>query len=131
MIIKIDESLITGIKDIDEQHRLLFEAINRLSEDQISFDQIRATMLDLEKYACEHFDTEEKYMHKYNYSDINDHAQKHRDFLEKFKKIKILFDADNFSQEFLIELRTFLVQWITTHYKETDVKLADFLKQSF
>ena len=130
MIIEFNESLITGIIDIDMQHKNLFDSINKLSQNPGDSSQTWSVLLDIQAYASEHFETEEPCMRQFNYPEIEEHIKEHKKFLEDFKKIKEEFEKTGFAVDFSLKLQSFLAEWITNHYKEIDVKMADFLKKN-
>ncbi len=127
MLIKLDDTLITGIKDIDIQHKLLFDAINSL-ENNSDPEQIWFTLCDVEEYASVHFKTEENYMIELNYPDIDEHVKEHKVFLKKYKVLKDELEKQGASEEFLHKLRSLLVEWIIAHYIDIEVKMAKFLR---
>jgi len=132
LVIKFDESLLTGISDIDFQHKFIFQAINSLEDTDTYKDEqnLFFTICEIEEYASKHFQTEEEYMIKYNYPAINEHISQHRDFTEKYLKLKEEFEEKGLREEYLKHLRTFLSEWIIKHYTTIDVKMAAFLRAS-
>lgn len=129
--IKRLNNLITGIDEIDVQHKDLFDAIQALEYPNKSEQDMWDILLKIEIYACTHFDTEEGYMEKFNYPiDImEEHKKEHKAFLEKFIRLKKEFEIKGFSQEFIEDFQNFLLIWIGKHYKTTDIKLAEFLSE--
>jgi len=128
MRIDFNENLMTGIDEIDSQHKQLFETINNLSEIKSTQDNIWDSLLELEKYVCIHFETEESYMVKYQYPELQEHIDEHAKFIQKFAELKVEFNQLGFSAEFVLELQSFLVEWLLTHYKNIDTKMAKYIK---
>lgn len=131
MLLKWDDAIITGIEEIDEQHRELFEKINHLIEtlevdgsDENFFNAINY----LKEYAFNHFSSEEKYFEEYDYPEKEEHKDEHRLFEKKIIEIeekgKIFGSAIHLS----IELNAYLLNWWYIHIKNFDKKLAKFLK---
>lgn len=129
MGIEFNNDLKTGIEEIDSQHQFLFEAINKLVSEKPRKDNIWDVLLDIQKYACIHFDTEESYMAKFQYPAKEHHTKEHAKFLAKFSELKVLFNESGFSKIFVGELQDFLIDWILTHYQNTDREMAFYLKQ--
>ena len=130
MLIKMDESLITGICDIDAQHELLFDAINNLAAITKNKQDLWFVVEDIKKYAAIHFQTEEKYMREYNYPEIEEHIKEHADFSEKFVILRQELEENGLSENFVQNFRIFLVRWIMNHYTNIDVKMAEFIKKA-
>lgn len=119
----------TGIEDIDQQHQALYDTIQIFNCDENSQETLWSILLDVERYCILHFDTEEKYMEKFNYPFVEEHIAEHRDFVEKFSALKKDFTEEGFSKEFINGFRTFLTTWLQKHYADTDITLADFLNE--
>ena len=130
MALVFDESLKTGITDIDIQHNFLFEAINSLENISLleSNDDMWLTLCKIEQFTQNHFKTEENYMLKYKYPDTQEHITQHNSFLDKYTLLKKDFEEEGLSENYLINLRMFLSGWIIDHYTNTDVKMAEFLR---
>ncbi|MEI8390448.1 MAG: hemerythrin family protein [bacterium] len=131
MLIKFDDSLLTGITDIDIQHKYLFNAINSLEDIDNHEEQLRFAICDIEEYASEHFKTEEQYMAECKYPETEEHIKEHQEFSENYKALQSILDKHDVSDDFLIELKSFLANWIVKHYTEIDVKMAKFIKYSY
>lgn len=127
--IKKHNNLITGIPDIDIQHKALFETIQFFETHNSTKEDLWNVLLQIEAYACVHFDTEEKYMQKFEYPKIDEHRTEHRKFIEKFTELKQKFDETGICPIFVEDFQNFLIQWLCKHYKDTDIEMAEFLKE--
>jgi hemerythrin-like metal-binding protein len=128
-----NETLVTGIDKIDEQHQVLVnlfnEANNKLTvnNDAGFLEQITR---DLLSYALYHFETEEELMQKYGYTEdnvdaIDNHIRQHRSFSAKVVAVRNDIKAGILiSRE---ELLSFLNNWLIEHILKTDKRLAAFL----
>lgn len=70
MLLTWNDDLLTGISEIDTQHKELFNLMNwffNACERGSCGKQIRRVFEFLNNYIAYHFDTEEAYMIKYNY----------------------------------------------------------------
>ncbi len=131
-----DDTLVTGISEIDEQHQILVnlfnEANTKLSANNNAefLEQITRDMLS---YALYHFETEEELMQKYGYSedkieDADAHIQQHRSFSAKVVAVRNDIKAGILiSRE---DLLAFLNSWLINHILNTDKQLAAFLLAS-
>ncbi len=124
---KFQQIYSTGIREIDEQHKLLFDAMNglRLSNENTHWDLVMA----IETYALTHFEAEEKYMQEYNYPFYWSHKDKHSEFLKKYRILKSLYTNEELSNNFVSKLSSFVESWILDHYQEEDMCLVEFLKK--
>ena len=128
-----NDSFLTGIDRIDEQHKVLVNTLNeanvRLAVNitRESLDQITR---DLLSYAIYHFETEESLMQEYNYvglsaADADKHRLEHRGFSQRVVALReSLRDDHLITRE---ELLSFLNNWLVNHILQTDLHLGEFL----
>ena len=128
-----NDSLMTGVPEIDEQHRILVHTLNEASEKlcgESSPEVLEAITQDLLGYALYHFETEELLMHDAGYEAEDDadarlHLAEHRDF-----SMQILMLRDRIKAGIPIpphELLVFLNNWLVRHIMHTDMRLAAFI----
>jgi hemerythrin-like metal-binding protein len=132
-LINWSEEFVTGITEIDEQHRMLVNCINvvntRLSHD-FSIEFLDKITRDLEKYVLFHLETEEELMQKFKYFESNAedtkiHLSKHQEFCDTVRSVREgLKSGHLISRE---ELLTFLNGWLVEHILKTDKNLAVFI----
>lgn len=117
-----------GIKEIDEQHKKLFDIINEL-HDAMKEAKGKAVLgkviKELISYTEFHFSTEEILLQNCKYPDFNQHKLKHDDFTRKVKEFeqKYLSGAALLSQEIV----QFLRDWLVKHIKESDKQYSLFI----
>lgn len=132
IILEWNEKLETSVSEIDVQHKELFEKINAFFlawQQGKSKEEILDIIYYIEKYILYHFDTEEKLMHKYKYSDTDRHIEAHSNFVKAFLSIKKQIESSKLDDHFFIHLNFSLISWLTVHYKREDILLAGFLKR--
>jgi hemerythrin len=128
-MIEWTEEYAVGVKDIDDQHRRLFEiadqAYTLLRKDLQTdkFDRIVEIFEELKDYTVYHFNFEESYMAGIGYPKILSHKVEHSDFIEKVNGVDYRQIDDNQNQ-YLMEILNFVVDWIKSHIKERDKKIA-------
>ncbi len=118
-----NDTLATGIRQIDLQHQELIELINTL-EDAHASGQRQAALEDvlpkLSAYVLFHFATEEAMMSK----SLGDHAERHRRQHQVFTdRIEVLRYTPPERID-LAELIAYLKQWLIEHIMKTDRELA-------
>lgn len=133
--IEWNEKLLTGITEIDNQHKILVDAINeaniRLMEDH-DIKLVEQITKDLLSYAIFHFETEEDLMQQYAYDgesaeDAQLHQKQHREFSSQVLAVRDgLRDGKEISRE---DLLAFLNGWLISHIMNTDQRLGVFIKK--
>jgi hemerythrin len=112
-----------GNAEIDNQHKKLFDIINRLFDISLGRNEVatvEAVMDDLVSYTDYHFKFEELHMRDVGYKDINKHIVEHNFFTNEimFAKRRQIQDKSNIDNK-LIE---FLCTWLIQHVTEEDRK---------
>ncbi len=122
-MIKWDEKYSVGISIIDEEHKKLFEILNKAffaNRHNDNPKEIREILREMSKYARRHFATEEAYMKKFNLPEYHDHKEEHRDFIAEI----IAYDAKMLKGDNQIasEIIKYLKWWLVNHIQVTDKK---------
>lgn len=129
MAISWDDNLKTGIDNIDEQHRLLFETIKKLDEFKNFKKNFYEVLYGLQSYLSEHFSEEEQLMEKIDYPEYSAHKASHNMFTDNCKSI---LDGESSDEDFsnvATNLVAFAESWLNNHYKDDDVKLASYINK--
>ena len=114
-----------GMPLIDEQHKRLFQIVNRiqvlLSDKFISdkYDGIIEIIHELKAYTIYHFKAEEEYMLKIGYKKLFSQKVAHNDFLEKINSIDFT-QIDNDQNKYLNEILYFVCDWLVMHILKED-----------
>lgn len=125
MLKKWKDEYLIGIKEIDEQHKRLFEIANEaydLLKNNIyvdKYDKIVTILEGLREYTIFHFNSEEKYMESIGYKRLFSQKIEHSKFIEKLDKVN-LDEIDNNQDEYIISILEFVVDWIDSHILTTD-----------
>lgn len=123
-MLKWKQEFETGIAQIDEQHKHLFEIGNKaqlLLEDKLDkYDEIVALIDELKNYTIYHFASEEEYMKSIGYRKYLSHKVEHDDFISKIKAVD-LEKVDEGQEEYLKNLIGFVFDWITDHILGRDM----------
>lgn len=125
-----EEKHSTGIQSIDNQHKEIFRYLNSLL-DAMKIGQankvIYQIVFDLENYSLVHFQKEEFFFQRFNYSGAKEHIQQHQFFIQKVSKLKSDLKSGNIALS--IELLNFLKDWIENHILVVDKNYSEcFLK---
>lgn len=125
-----NDDLVTGVTEMDEQHRILVNSINEANTrltSKVSAEILDQLTRDLLSYALYHFETEEKLMREYDYhgaraEETELHLQQHRSFSSTVVSVRNgIKEGKLISRE---ELLSFLNGWLLNHILNTDKKLA-------
>ena len=125
------DELLVGNSKIDNQHRQLVKLTNDF-HNGVKCGGILAKVYFLQtikgavQYVREHFTAEENLMEEFQYPDIEEHKQQHKDFVDEvFRQIKIFESQDIPDPMGFVD---FLAKWITCHIATADKKYAPYLQ---
>ncbi len=118
------------VAEIDEQHKHLFEIINKLFA-MVSSTQSKKAINDLiseiVSYKVAHFATEEKYFHQFNFEGTKEHEIAHQRFDAKVKELVATHKDDTTALAF--ELVDFLEDWLVGHLMSLDQQYVKCFKE--
>ena len=126
-----------GIKEIDDEHKKLFDMINdaiALSDKTDDVKGIAKNLIkNLKDYAAVHFAHEEAYMKKINDPELESQVKEHKAFAEKVNNFDIDTSSDEASKKSLNDILVYMVQWLYKHILGSDImigKLSDHSEES-
>ncbi len=131
MAIEWTEDLAVGVEIIDDQHKELYQRINRLLEactQSKGREVVGETIKFLEDYVVTHFGQEEGYMQKYNYPEYLKHKGYHAEFIKSFEELKAKFESDGPGPHIVIMTNRVVVGWLNSHIRNVDKLLGAYLK---
>jgi hemerythrin len=118
-----------GIPDIDQQHQSVFDLIDELNEAFVNREtdlKMKYLLAELEKYAENHFKTEEKHFKAAKYSEMTEHFKSHELYRDKIKEFRKKHDMGS---NVTYTLMSFLRLWWTQHILKEDKAYASVLKE--
>lgn len=119
------DSYSIGIETIDNQHKQLFDILNKIyiaSEEESDIEVITPLFDALQDYTKYHFDEEEQYFTTLSERSIKHHRNEHQFFIRELEKIKqqsLRIGAIS------LELVFFLNDWLINHIQVEDPKYLD------
>jgi len=129
-----NERFAFGIDEIDQQHKVLFDLIERTqglivdAEEGIDcYDEIIEVLNELADYTVYHFNYEEDILGKKGYQGLEAHAAEHERFVEKVKEF-LATDIDEDHIGVIEEVVSFLLTWVSEHVLTTDTAYISILK---
>lgn len=127
-IVVWDPGYSVGVKDIDDEHRMLFAMVNKAYDSMGSDHEVMADLVaDMCMYAKQHFATEEAYMEKFGFADTG-HFQEHRIFTTTVDDFMKQVQANEEVES--VEVFKFLANWLRLHIQSTDTELGVFLSSN-
>lgn len=129
-LIEWNDEFSVGINEFDNQHKTLFDIINRLYNAIEANEEAKLQNKifdDLILYTISHFSAEEKYMAQFNYPEKDIHKAEHDSFIKAVKDFsKEYYSGNNVNY---MEILRYLIKWQKHHMANTDKKYADFFVQ--
>lgn len=119
--IEWNDNFSVNVEELDKQHREMIGIINRLLNsiaDEKNDEIVDDILNKLTDFIMTHFETEEHYFDKFNYSKSSDHKAEHRDFAEKVLEFKKKFEEGRESLH--LEVTNFLMNWLLNHLLISD-----------
>ena len=117
-----------GMEEIDEQHMVLFEIMNKLWFSIVNHDErteMAHILADLERYTLSHFTAEETFMKVSGFAGYEAHRQEHQKFINRIAEAR---QAALSGQIMSLELLHFLKDWLLHHIQQRDREYAiDYL----
>jgi hemerythrin len=124
------DTLSVGIEEIDNQHKKIFEIINKINDalSQLENEKfLPAVFQDLVDYANNHLSTEEMYFEKFNYPEKDPHILAHKAYRDKIADFKKRWEESQ--SDVADEIVDFLENWWQSHIWNVDKKYAEFFHQ--
>lgn len=125
------ESYAIGIKEIDDEHKQLFDAIDKLfsaCSQGKGKEEVGNTLKFLEDYTKIHFTDEQEIHIKYNYPERISHRAVHDNFLKTFEGLKKQFDQEGASVLFISTVNKTVLDWLIKHIGSLDKAFAAYVK---
>ncbi|MFC1809062.1 bacteriohemerythrin [Candidatus Omnitrophota bacterium] len=130
--IEWNDNLSVGVQLIDEQHKMLIERLNDVSqalEVKQGEREIIKTLSFLIEYTDFHFSAEEKHMAENNYPGLDEQKIQHQEFITMLKTLEGDFEEEGSTPALADAINTFLLNWLTSHIQGLDKKFGDFLAE--
>lgn len=125
---KFTEDCLTGIEEIDNEHRELFGIINGamelLGEEAGTVASVKNLVLHLKKYAEQHFAHEEAYMEKISDPELERQKKEHAEFAEKINSVDLEGLTEENGREALQDLVNYLAKWLYHHILGSDIMIG-------
>jgi hemerythrin len=125
-----DQTLATGVAEIDEQHKEIFARFNALLEacDRGRSRELLADVMEfMNNYVLEHFRDEERLQASVGYPQLADHQRVHEELGGRFLQLQEKVAAHGATVQLVIETCKLLSEVLFEHIHLYDKALAEFL----
>ena len=126
------QDCLTGIDQIDEEHRKLFSLINEaveLPKEARTSQTVKNILEHLSDYAVNHFAHEEAYMEAQNDPELPLQKKEHQAFADHVKLLEKQPLTGENASAMLDEILTYLVRWLYRHILSSDMMIGKMQKE--
>ena len=126
------DDCMTGINIVDNEHRQLFETINRISvviadlnrPVEETMQSARKLMADLKDYAATHFAHEENYMREIHDPELLRQIKEHAEFTAKVNSVDLENINASKGARILHDMMEYLSLWLYRHILSSDTLIG-------
>jgi len=121
------DALSVGIEEIDSQHKVLVDLVNRMHEaihQRQGSTVVKEILAELVEYTRIHFTVEESLMRILNYPGYEEHKEVHDELIQHVIELQEKVASGKTAIGF--ELMHFLKGWLTKHIMEEDMNYSGF-----
>ncbi|MDJ0958054.1 MAG: bacteriohemerythrin [Arenicellales bacterium] len=125
-LFKWDDSFLIGIEELDHEHKVLIDDINRLHEELAGYkerSEIEKCLGDIYVRMQAHFALEERVMKEHDYEFFDGHKREHDKLLDSYTEsmMQLLNDSGVFPNN---PIEDALEHWILNHIITSDKKMS-------
>ncbi|RNC69172.1 MAG: hemerythrin [Desulfuromonadales bacterium] len=126
------DDLLTGIREIDDQHKELFRRFGDLltacREEKAAKEVLRLFMF-LDEYVISHFNAEERLMLSCGYREYLEHKRQHQQFVRQLEELKRKYRDEGAGLSLVITTNQVMIEWLTRHIEKMDKDIVPFLRK--
>ncbi len=130
-MLEFDPILLTGVDEIDRQHREIFARVGALLEaarNRRGRDEVLRLVQYLALYEVEHFAAEEREMARTGYPKAEAHGLEHAQFVKELDALRLELAREGPTALFVIRVGNRVTEWLREHIYRTDRVLAQWLR---
>lgn len=121
-VIRWKDEYSVGDATIDAEHKKLISLIGEI--DEHCSDPAHELLKQVLDYAEYHFRSEEDYMKKIGYPDLDTHIRLHKKLIHTLTSYQQHYEAHKIS---LSAFKSFLFVWVRDHILDEDIKISKYL----
>ncbi|BDV44349.1 hemerythrin [Geotalea uraniireducens] len=125
------DDLLTGITEIDNQHKELFRRFGDLltaCNEGRGAAEVSRLYSFLDDYVIDHFKAEERLMREKGYPDYAQHKEQHDFFRRKLTELKKQVRDEGAGVAVVISTNQMMIDWLTRHIEIKDKEYVPFLQ---
>ena len=126
-----DDKYLIGIKEFDDDHKLLVELMGEIYDAFLSCNpggrKPQEVLDTLTAYTVGHFGSEEKWMRDCDYPRREQHVLEHKAFMLRLSELRQNFREG--ASHLTLDVISFLRVWLLTHISSTDYDLGVFQRE--
>lgn len=126
-----DPSLLTGVVDLDRQHREIFLRLDALIDAirrGCSRDEVGRTLAFLASYVVDHFAAEEALWDEVGYPGAERHRAEHTRFAQDLAALVSEHRRDGATPSLIVRVNGWLTGWLREHIGRSDREAAAFFR---
>ena len=130
-LLKWDDSFLIGIDELDHEHKVLIDDINRLHEELARHDEkseIERCLGDIYARMQAHFALEEHLMKERGYEFFDEHKREHEALLNSYTEDMVQFLNDT-GVSASTSIEDSLKHWIVDHILTSDKKMSLMIQE--
>ena len=123
------ESMETGDREVDEQHRALYDLVNDLNASVLLDEGHQGESDALQRivtYAATHFASEEALMERFSYPKTEEHKIAHSEFAQTAQRLVGEHTAGRGPG--IRELAAFMEEWLAEHIANFDQPMVEYVR---
>ena len=125
-IFKWDDSFLIGIEELDHEHQVLIDDINRLHEElarRKEKSELEKCLGDIYARMQAHFALEEHVMKEHGYKFFDEHKREHSELLDTYTEYMVQFLNDT-GVSLSDPIKNVLTRWVIDHITSSDRKMS-------
>lgn len=127
-MIQFTEDYLTGIPEIDKEHKQLFALLDQTNKEVLQGADIRTTGMrllnDLKDYAARHFAHEEAYMESIDDPELPRQRKAHRAFIDRMNNTNFIGMPDDTMRQAVVDLLDYMSRWLMHHILGSDTLIG-------
>jgi hemerythrin len=132
MFMEWSNNLATGVHEIDNQHREIFNRVNRLSaacSEGKGKEEVLRLLLFLDDYIQQHFAAEQRLQLRHGYPGYAAHKAEHAHLIADVARLTTAFREEGATLALVIMTNKTLASWLVKHIGKTDMELTKYLRE--
>ena len=123
------DDLLTGVDEIDDQHREIFRRFGALltaCQEEKAHEEVLRLLLFLDEYTVTHFTAEERLMLACGYRDYLEHKRQHQQFVRQLAELKRTVSQGGVGLTTILATNQMMISWLTGHIERMDKEIARY-----